>query len=130
MRHIIQPGPPEPERVQWVEARGRAFSFTLEAGLPLLEAARRGFAAEGFVGGTLNIGAGALGPFAYVMPALSRTRRLASRGRRARGGASPSVTAAAATVSSNSTAAVSTLSGHGTISTWCSRPRSQPSMAR
>ena len=73
MRHIIQPGPPEPERVQWVEARGRAFSFTLEAGLPLLEAARRGFAAEGFVGGTLNIGAGALGPFAYVMPALSRT---------------------------------------------------------
>ena len=73
MRHIVQPGPPAPERVQWVEARGRAFSFTLEAGLPLLEAARRGFAAEGFVGGTLNIGAGALGPFAYVMPALSRT---------------------------------------------------------
>ena len=73
MRHIVQPGPPAPERVQWVEARGRAFSFTLEAGLPLLEAARRGFAAEGFVGGTLNIGAGALGPFAYVMPALSTT---------------------------------------------------------
>ena len=73
MRHIVQPGPPAPERIQWVEARGRAFSFTLEAGLPLLEAARRGFAAEGFVGGTLNIGAGALGPFAYVMPALSRT---------------------------------------------------------
>ena len=73
MRHIVHPGPPAPERIQWVEARGRAFSFTLEAGLPLLEAARRGFAAEGFVGGTLNIGAGALGPFAYVMPALSRT---------------------------------------------------------
>src|SRR5439155_3671377 len=30
MRHIVQPGPPAPERVQWVEARGRAFSFTLE----------------------------------------------------------------------------------------------------
>jgi len=73
MRHIVQPGPPAPERIQWVEARGRAFSFTLEAGLPLLEAARRGFAAEGFVGGTLNFGAGALGLFAYVMPALSRT---------------------------------------------------------
>ena len=29
------------------EARGRAFSFTLEAGVPLLEAARRGFAAAG-----------------------------------------------------------------------------------
>src|SRR6202795_4607629 len=73
MRRIVQPGPPAPERIQWAAARGRAFSFKLEAGLPLLEAARRGFAAEGFAGGTLNIKSGALGPFAYVMPALSRT---------------------------------------------------------
>ena len=73
MRRIAQPGPSARERIQWVEARGRAFTFTLEAGLPLLEAARRGFAAEGFAGGTLNIAAGALGPFAYVMPALSTT---------------------------------------------------------
>jgi predicted DNA-binding protein with PD1-like motif len=74
MRHILQPGTPAPERIQWVEARGRAFRFTLAAGLPLLEAARRGFSAEGFAGGTLNIRDGALGPLAYVMPALSRTR--------------------------------------------------------
>src|SRR5881394_3460070 len=73
MRRIEQPGPPVAERIQCVEARGRAFSFTIESGIPLLEAARRGFAAEGFVGGTLNIGGGALGPFAYVMPALSKT---------------------------------------------------------
>jgi predicted DNA-binding protein with PD1-like motif len=73
MRRIEQPGRPAPERIQWAEARGRAFSFTLDAGLPLLEAARRGFAAEGFAGGTLNIKGGALGPFAYVMPALSKT---------------------------------------------------------
>jgi predicted DNA-binding protein with PD1-like motif len=73
MREIVQPGPPVAERIQWVEARGRAFTFTLEAGLPLLEAARRGFAAQGFAGGTLNINGGALGPFAYVMPALSKT---------------------------------------------------------
>jgi predicted DNA-binding protein with PD1-like motif len=72
MRSIAQPGPLVPERIQWVEARGRAFSFTLQAGLPLLEAARRGFAAEGFSGGTLRMKDGALGPFAYVMPALSR----------------------------------------------------------
>jgi len=71
MRRIAQPGPPAPERIQWVEARGRAFSFTLESGLPLLEAARRGFASEGFAGGVLSIQGGALGPFAYVMPALS-----------------------------------------------------------
>src|SRR3982074_2083012 len=73
MRTIKQPGMPAPERIQWVEARGRAFSFTLEAGLPLLEAARRGCAAGGFASGTLNIKGGTLGPFAYVMPALSKT---------------------------------------------------------
>src|SRR6201995_2079637 len=73
MRSIKQPGPPAEERIQWVEVRGRAFSFTLEAGLPLLEAARRGLAAEGFSSGTLNIKGGALGPFGYVMPALSKT---------------------------------------------------------
>jgi len=73
MRSIVQPGSPIPERIQWIEARGRTFSATLAAGLPLLEAARRGFAAEGFAGGTLNMRGGALGPFAYVMPALSRT---------------------------------------------------------
>lgn len=73
MRSIKQPGSPAAERIQWVEARGRAFAFTLQAGLPLLEAARRGFAAEGFAGGALNFRRGALGPFAYVMPALSKT---------------------------------------------------------
>jgi predicted DNA-binding protein with PD1-like motif len=73
MRSVVQPGPPNPERIQWVEARGRAFSFTLQAGLPLLEAARRGFAEAGFAGGVLSMRGGALGPFAYVMPALSKT---------------------------------------------------------
>ena len=73
MRSIVQPGPQVPARIQWVEARGRAFSFTLQAGLPLLEAARRGFADAGFSGGVLSMRGGTLGPFAYVMPALSKT---------------------------------------------------------
>jgi predicted DNA-binding protein with PD1-like motif len=73
MRSIKQPGPQVGERIQWAEARGRAFSFTLEPGLTLLEAARRGFAAQGFSSGTLNIKGGTLGPFGYVMPALSKT---------------------------------------------------------
>jgi predicted DNA-binding protein with PD1-like motif len=73
MREIKQPGTPIPERIQWVEARGRSFSFACEAGIPLLEAVRRGFAAQGFAGGVLNIEGGTLGPFAYVMPALSNT---------------------------------------------------------
>lgn len=73
LRRIEQPGPAAAERIQWVEARGRAFSFTLPAGVPLLEAARRGFADAGFAAGVLNMRGGALGPFAYVMPALSKT---------------------------------------------------------
>src|SRR5215470_7528174 len=73
MRRIQQPGPVTAARIQSVEGRCRAFSFSLEAGLPLLEAARRGFAAEGFASGTLNIKGGTLGPFGYVMPALSKT---------------------------------------------------------
>jgi predicted DNA-binding protein with PD1-like motif len=73
MRSIAQPGPVAPERIQWVEARGRAFSFICEAGVPLLEAARRGFAAAGFAGGVLRWTGGGLGPFAYVMPALAKT---------------------------------------------------------
>ena len=73
MRSILQPGPPVAERIQWVEARGRAFALTLQAGLPLLEAARRGFAEQGFAGGVLSMRGGALGPLAYVMPALSKT---------------------------------------------------------
>jgi predicted DNA-binding protein with PD1-like motif len=73
MRGVVQPGPPASERIQWVEGRGRGFSFVCEAGLPLLEAARRGFAAAGFAGGVLRTTSGALGPFAYVMPALSKT---------------------------------------------------------
>ncbi|WP_050384349.1 PCC domain-containing protein [Bradyrhizobium pachyrhizi] len=72
MRSIAQPGAPHQERIQWISARGRAFSFVLEAGIPLLEAVRRGFAAEGFFGGVLSAKSGALGPFAYVMPALSK----------------------------------------------------------
>src|SRR3954465_11193185 len=70
MRSIEQPGPPVPERIQWVEARERAYSFTLAAGLPLLGAARRGFTGAAFSGGVLSMRGGALGPFAYVMPAL------------------------------------------------------------
>jgi predicted DNA-binding protein with PD1-like motif len=73
MRSVAQPGPVAPERIQWVEARGRAFSFTCEPGVPLLEAVRRGFAAAGFIGGVLRWTGGAFGPFAYVMPALAKT---------------------------------------------------------
>lgn len=73
MRRIEQPGTGTPERIQWVECGGRAFSLTLPAGVPLLEAVRSGFAAEGFVSGVVKLDGLKLSPFAYVMPALSKT---------------------------------------------------------
>ena len=73
MRHIAQPGDPPAQRIQWVEARGQSFSFALTAGVPLLEAVQRGFTAAGFSSGVLTIEGGGLSPFAYVMPALSKS---------------------------------------------------------
>lgn len=73
MRRIEQPGPETPGRIQWAECHGLRFPMTLEAGLPLLEAVRRSFAAAGFVSGTAKLDGLALSPFAYVMPALSQT---------------------------------------------------------
>lgn len=72
-RHIQQPGPVAETRLFAVEARGRSFSFTLEPGLLLVEAVRRGFAAHGFVTGTVEFTDTALSPFTYVTPALSKT---------------------------------------------------------
>lgn len=70
---IRQPGPPASERSVVVPGRGRSFAMRLEADVPLVEAVRRGFAEEGFLGGTVVMGGVQLGPFAYVMPALSKT---------------------------------------------------------
>lgn len=73
MRRIEQPGTGTPERIQWVECAGRAFSLTLPAGALLLAAVRDGFAAAGFASGVVKLDGMRLSPFAYVMPALSKT---------------------------------------------------------
>jgi predicted DNA-binding protein with PD1-like motif len=70
---IRQPGPALEPRILAAEGQGRSFFFTLEPGIALLEGIRRGFAAEGFTTGTANLRDLALGPLAYVMPALSKT---------------------------------------------------------
>ena len=70
---IRQPGPAEAPRIAAVEARGRSFEFDLAAGETLLAGIARGFAAAGFVSGTVHLGQVEFSPFAYVMPALSTT---------------------------------------------------------
>jgi predicted DNA-binding protein with PD1-like motif len=70
--HIRQPGPEQQPRIVAVPGQGRAFRMVLPAGQGLLAAAHAGFLAAGFPGGVLNLGTVALGPLAYVMPALSQ----------------------------------------------------------
>ena len=72
-RTKAQPGSPEPERIKWVEASGRSFTFELQPGLPFLDAVAQGFARHGFASGVLELGEVALEPFAYVIPSLSKT---------------------------------------------------------
>ncbi len=72
-RRIQQPGPALPERIVAVEGRGRAITLTLEAGRLLVETLAEGFLAQGFAGGTVDMAGVVLSPFAYVMPALSKT---------------------------------------------------------
>lgn len=69
---IQQPGPVLQPRLLAAEGRGEPFRFTLEPGLLLVEAVRRGFTAAGYVSGTVQLSDAAFGPFTYVMPALSK----------------------------------------------------------
>ena len=69
-KFVRQPGPPHPERIVSAAGLGHSFRFVVEAGVPLLEAARRGLAAQGFASGVIELGAVALGPMGYVMPGL------------------------------------------------------------
>src|SRR5688572_19941958 len=78
MRTIMQPGPTPCERVQWVAVRAPRIEGVLEPGLSLLKAVHGVFAAYGLASGVLRLAGGAVGPFAYVMPALSATPRYAA----------------------------------------------------
>lgn len=75
---ITQPGPSAIERIVAVPCRGRRLQLALTAGLPLLDAVVRAFAAEGFASGTVRLAGLALAPFAYCMPALSKDGRHAA----------------------------------------------------
>lgn len=70
---ILQPGPVAGERIVAIVGRGRSIGFALEPGLLLVEAVRAGFAAHGFESGVVELKNLPLSPFAYVMPALSKT---------------------------------------------------------
>lgn len=72
-RFIQQPGAVHAERIVAVPAQARSLMLTLPAGVPLLEGVRRGFAEHGFTSGVVELTNVKLGPFAYVIPGLSKT---------------------------------------------------------
>ncbi|WGF89096.1 PCC domain-containing protein [Marinivivus vitaminiproducens] len=78
LRSLRQPGPPNPERVTSHAGEVVEIAFTLEPGLTINDAIARPMQAAGIAGGTVEIEGGALGPFAYVMPALSVDARFAA----------------------------------------------------
>lgn len=71
--YISQPGSPAPDRIIGVAGRGRAFSLDLRAGERLVDGVAAGFAAAGFDSGTVALHGLSLAPFAYVMPAPSKS---------------------------------------------------------
>lgn len=73
MRSIAQPGFPDSNRIQYAAVDGRSVTFTLDAGVRLVDAVSQGFSDAGFQSGVLTLSGGTLGPFTYVMPALSKT---------------------------------------------------------
>jgi predicted DNA-binding protein with PD1-like motif len=71
--YIKQPGPIAAERIIAVATRGRSVALGLEPGKRLVEAVAAKFAAHGIASGSVDVSGLAVGPFAYVMPALSKT---------------------------------------------------------
>jgi predicted DNA-binding protein with PD1-like motif len=68
MRHLRQPGPVAPERIESHEGSCTALDITLAPGLTLNEALTRELVAAGFSSGTLVFADAVLGPFTYVVP--------------------------------------------------------------
>jgi predicted DNA-binding protein with PD1-like motif len=69
---VQQPGPVPHTRLIEVATRGGPLALTLEPGRRLIDTVAAGFGVHGFESGTVDLSGVALGPFAYVMPALSK----------------------------------------------------------
>ncbi|MCC7281599.1 MAG: hypothetical protein IT556_04395 [Acetobacteraceae bacterium] len=74
MRRILQPGPAPAERAVVVPVRAVPVEAALPVGVPLLDALHDVVHRHGADGACLSLSGGALGPFGYVMPALSPDR--------------------------------------------------------
>lgn len=73
MRRILHPGPVADERRTVVDTTVREYSLQLQPGRSLLVAVSEALARTGAASAVLQLQPGTLFPFAYVMPALSKT---------------------------------------------------------
>lgn len=73
MRSIRHPGQVAPQRVQQVPTATRQIELALAPGRSLLAALTAALAPHGATSAVLTLAGGAFFPFAYVMPALSKT---------------------------------------------------------
>ncbi len=68
MRVLTQPGPVHPRRFEHFAGEARPLSFTVPAGVSLLDGLTAPLAAAGFQSAVMRFGGARLDPFCYVMP--------------------------------------------------------------
>src|SRR5215210_3974858 len=78
IRHIPQPGPVDPVRIESFEGRGQALELELKPGLSLIDAIAQPLLAAGFEAAAVRLEGGSLMPFKYLIPAASTDPRYAA----------------------------------------------------
>src|SRR4051812_34922048 len=78
IRHIPQPGPVDPVRIESFEGRGQALELELKPGLSLIDAIAKPLLAAGFEPAVVGLEGGSLLPFTYLIPAASTDPRYAA----------------------------------------------------
>lgn len=71
MRHVVQPGPPSPTRIESAVGNLRETSFAVIPGSTLVDAIAGPLAAAGILGGAVDLAGLHLAPFDYVIPSRS-----------------------------------------------------------
>ena len=78
IRHIPQPGPVDPVRIESLEGSGQALELVLKPGLSLIDAIAKPLLAAGFEAAAVRLEGGSLMPFTYLIPAASTEPRYAA----------------------------------------------------
>src|SRR5215203_4346720 len=78
IRHIPQPGPVDPVRIESLEGHGQAIELELKPGLSLIDAIAKPLLAAGFEAAAVRLEGGSLMPFTYLIPPPSNDPQYAA----------------------------------------------------